>query len=231
MSSKPPPSLTVAFLASHSTKPSLNSGIWWLAPFLPSWVPMQGSNASQQPIISPTTQQQDTACLSVKVFFATKFKKEAPIPVFQEDQWKKVRVKLRGKYREGNRASGKCMVEGKASSMHEDREGLATGSIWDGTAATAEFWHLLNSSYHLSRRGRKVSLVTVDGLTCVEQGKWMCLPVHHASNWPSVPKRWSIPKHPNLPVSRWTSGRFLFQFDIPGHYGQLLQSVCVPNVL
>lgn len=45
-----------------------------------------------------------------------------------------------------NRASGKPMTEGKASSTREDREVMATGCIWLGTAESAEFWHLLNTS-------------------------------------------------------------------------------------
>ena len=41
-------------------------------------------------------------------------------------------------------------------------------SNWIGTAETAEFWHLLNTSYHRSGRGNEVSLVAPDGLTCPE---------------------------------------------------------------
>jgi hypothetical protein len=107
-------------------------------------------------------------CSSVKVFFTNKFRNETPIPVFQPEQWKKLRDNLRGKYREGSRASGKPMTEGKASSTHEDREAMATGCIWLGTAESAEFWHLLNTSYHCSGRGSEVSLVTPDGTTIFE---------------------------------------------------------------
>jgi hypothetical protein len=107
-------------------------------------------------------------CSSVKVFFTNKFRNETPIPVFQPEQWKKLRDNLRGKYREGSRASGKRMTEGKISSTREDREAMATGCIWLGTAESAEFWHLLNTSYHCSGRGSEVSLVTPEGTTVVE---------------------------------------------------------------
>jgi hypothetical protein len=107
-------------------------------------------------------------CSSVKVFFINKFRNETPIPVFQTDQWKKLNLNLRGKYREGCRASGKRMTEGKISSTREDREAMATGYIWLGTAESAEFWHLLNTSYHCSGRGSEVSLITPEGTTVVE---------------------------------------------------------------
>jgi hypothetical protein len=48
-------------------------------------------------------------------------------------------TKLRGKYREANRASGKPAVNG-----------------WQHVAL--EFWHLLNTTYHCSGRGLEVSL-------------------------------------------------------------------------
>jgi hypothetical protein len=110
-------------------------------------------------------------CSSVKAFFTNKFRNEPSIPIFQDQQWKQLRDKLRGKYREGNRKTGKPMTEGKASSTREDREAMATRCIWLGTAETAEFWHLLNTSYHCSGCGSEVSLVRVDGLSCVEVNK------------------------------------------------------------
>lgn len=110
----------------------------------------------------------DQYCSSVKVYFENKFRNEASIPVFQPDSWKKLKAKLRGMYREGNRASGKRMVQGKESSTREDREAMATGCIWHGTAETAEYWHLLNTSYHCSGRGSEVSLVTPEGTSVVE---------------------------------------------------------------
>ena len=45
---------------------------------------------------------------------------------------------------------------------------MATGCIWQGTAETAEFWHILNASFHLSGRGSEVSLVKPEGLSSVE---------------------------------------------------------------
>jgi hypothetical protein len=107
-------------------------------------------------------------CSSIKVFFVNKFRNEPSIPVFQPEQWKKLRDNLRGKYREGSRASGKRMTEGKISSTREDREAMATGCIWLGDAKSAEFWHLLNTSYHCSGRGSEVSLITPEGTTVAE---------------------------------------------------------------
>ena len=107
-------------------------------------------------------------CSSVKVYFTNRFRIETPIPVFHEHHWKKLRENLRGRYREGSRASGTRIVEGKTPSTREDREAMATGCIWLGTAESAEFWHLLNTSYHCSGRGSEVSLVTVDATSVVE---------------------------------------------------------------
>ena len=105
-------------------------------------------------------------CSSVKVFFCNKFRTEDPIPVFQKEQWNKLCGKLRGMYRESIRASGSGapMTEGKTSSTREDREAMATGCIWLGTAESAEFWHLLNTSFHLSGRGSEVP----ESITVVE---------------------------------------------------------------
>ena len=89
-------------------------------------------------------------CSSVKVFFTSGFRHETPIPVFQADEWKKLREKLRGLHREGSRASGERMAEGEAASTREDHEAMATGCVWLGTAEAAEFWHLLNTSRHCS---------------------------------------------------------------------------------
>ena len=77
-------------------------------------------------------------------------------------------TKLHGKCREANRASGKPAIEGNESSTREDREWLATGCIWDGSAETAEFWHLLNTSYHCSGRGSEVSLGKPEAIRAVE---------------------------------------------------------------
>jgi len=107
-------------------------------------------------------------CSSVKGFFVNKFRNEPVIPVFQDKQWSKLMTKLRGKYREANRAAGKPAVEGNESSTREDREWMATGCIWDGTAATAEFWHLLNTTYHCSGRCSEVSLVKPEDIRALE---------------------------------------------------------------
>jgi len=107
-------------------------------------------------------------CSSVKGFFVNKFRNDPAIPVFQDKQWSKLMTKLRGKYREANRAVGKPAVEGNESSTREDREWMATGCIWDGTAETAEFWHLLNTSYHCSGRCSEVSLVKPEDIRALE---------------------------------------------------------------
>ena len=63
------------------------------------------------------------------------------------------------------------MTEGKISSTREHREAMATGCIWHEIAELAEFWHLLNTSYHCGGRGNEVSLVTPEGTTVVEVNK------------------------------------------------------------
>jgi hypothetical protein len=40
--------------------------------------------------------------------------------------------------------------------------------LWDGSAETAEFLHLLNTSYHCSGRGSKVSLIKPEDVRAVE---------------------------------------------------------------
>jgi hypothetical protein len=45
---------------------------------------------------------------------------------------------------------------------------MATGCIWDGTAETAEFWHLLNTSYHCSSWCSEVSFVKPEDIRAVE---------------------------------------------------------------
>lgn len=107
-------------------------------------------------------------CSSVRTFFTDKFRNDPIIPVFQVEQWKKLKSNLRGKYREENRASGKPSVTGKASSTREDRELMATGCIWLGTVETAEFCHLCNATYHCSSRGSEVALMQSSGLKSVE---------------------------------------------------------------
>ena len=120
----------------------------------------------EKPRLKRGTAQQH--CSSVRSFFNNKFRNEADIPVLQDKQWSKLMTKLRGKYRESNRASGKPAVEGIESSTREDREWLATGCLWDGTAETAEFLHLLNTSYHCSARGLEVSLIKPEDARSVE---------------------------------------------------------------
>jgi len=105
-------------------------------------------------------------CSSVKVYFTTKFRHEHSIPVFQPEQWRILRDKLKSCYRESTR--GKQLTEGKASSTRQDREAMATACIWLGTPEYAEFWHLLNASFHCSGRGSEVSLITTKGIKATE---------------------------------------------------------------
>lgn len=108
-------------------------------------------------------------CSSIKAYFTTKFRNEPDIPVFGVDRWKDLRAKLRGAYRESNRAAGKpALFEPKASSTRKDREAMSTGCIWLGTSDAAEFWHLLNTSYHCSGRGSEVSLLQAENINAVE---------------------------------------------------------------
>ncbi|KAG7365133.1 hypothetical protein IV203_038336 [Nitzschia inconspicua] len=108
-------------------------------------------------------------CSSVRGYFNNKFRNKDPIPILYDDkQWSKLMSKLRGKYREANRASGKPTVEGNESSTREDREWLATGCLWDGSVETAEFLHLLNTTYHCSGRGSEVSLIKPEDIRAVE---------------------------------------------------------------
>ncbi|CAB9513877.1 expressed unknown protein [Seminavis robusta] len=97
-------------------------------------------------------------CSGVKTYFVDKFRTETPIPTFQQGLWKQLLQKLRAFYRESNRATGK-RTEEKATSTRRDREALATACIWLKTPQYAEFWHLLNASYHCCGRGSEVSLI------------------------------------------------------------------------
>ena len=102
---------------------------------------------------------------SVKEYFTTKFRHENPIPVFSNPEWGKLCAKLKGKFRESN--TGKPRKK-KPSSAREDREALAKACFWLGTATASEFLHLLNSTFHCSGRGSKVSLLTATGASIVE---------------------------------------------------------------
>ena len=105
---------------------------------------------------------------SVKMFFTNKFRNDDPIPVFQKMQWAKLREKLKGLYRESNRATGNSNETEDVSSTRQDRESLATACIWLGTPEFAEFWHLQNTSFHCAGRGSEVSLIKSEGVTAVE---------------------------------------------------------------
>lgn len=62
-------------------------------------------------------------------------------------------------------------IEGSA---HEDRECLAISCVWDGSAASAEFWHLLNASYHCAGRGSEVSLASPKDYLVKDVNKCVC---------------------------------------------------------
>ena len=104
----------------------------------------------------------------VKNYFCEKFDVDPDIPVFNGQQWTILKRRLQGKFREHHRATNTRMVESIEGSTREDREYLATGCIWDGTVESAEFFHLLNASYHCSARGSEVSLVSPEDMTSVE---------------------------------------------------------------
>ena len=53
---------------------------------------------------------------SVKNYLEDRFRNEPPIPVLQDQQWSKLKERLRGKYREQHRASNTRMVESIESS-------------------------------------------------------------------------------------------------------------------
>lgn len=108
----------------------------------------------------------DGYCSSVKAFFTNKFRHDEEIPVFRKDQWKKLRDKLKSQYRESSR--GKPKSEGHAPSTRRDREAMATACVWTGTPAFAEFWLLLNASYHCAGRGSEVSLISAKGTKALE---------------------------------------------------------------
>lgn len=123
----------------------------------------QGCNPQGDRIAQSTA---EGYCASVKGFFTTKFRLETPIPVFQPEQWRQLRNKLKGFFRESNR--GKNVEGGHASSNRKDRENLSRACIWQGTPEFAEFWHLLNTSHHCAGRGSEVSLITATGTKVIE---------------------------------------------------------------
>lgn len=61
----------------------------------------------------------DGYCSSARGFFENKFRAETPIPVFQPMQWKKLRGKLKGLYREHKRAIGKPTRTIVATASHD----------------------------------------------------------------------------------------------------------------
>jgi len=122
-----------------------------------------GCNPRGNPLSQATA---EGYCSSVKVYFTTKFRNEHSIPVFQQEQWRILRDKLKSFFRESTR--GKQLTEGKASSTRQDREAMATACIWLASPEYAEFWHLLNTSYHCAGRGSESSLITTKGVKATE---------------------------------------------------------------
>jgi hypothetical protein len=146
---------------------------WWDS-CIGAFVTYMGSHAKsgcnpKGQCLSRTTA--DGYCSSVKAFFTNKFRTESDIPVFQKMQWGKLRVKLKGLYRESNRSKGKPTKTEDVSSTCQDREAMATACIWIGSPEFAEFWHLQNTSYHCSGRGSEVSLTKSDGITTFEKNE------------------------------------------------------------
>lgn len=95
---------------------------------------------------------------SVKSHYQNKFRTTADIPVFSKDRWKDLRDKLMRAYQEESRQSGKSITNPHVASTKEDREAIATGSIWMNNSKGAEFWHLNNSMTQFAGRGSEVSL-------------------------------------------------------------------------
>eukprot|EP00934_Nitzschia_sp_Nitz4_P005655 Nitzschia sp. Nitz4//scaffold151_size53849//51193//51936//NITZ4_006733-RA/size53849-processed-gene-0.66-mRNA-1//1//CDS//3329537174//5645//frame0 len=100
-------------------------------------------------------------CSSCKVYFEDRFRTKPELPVFQEKQWKKLREKLKSFF-------PKRVTQGAAPSTRQDREALATACIWSGSPEFAEFWHLLNATYHCSGRGSETALVKADDAKVVD---------------------------------------------------------------
>lgn len=99
---------------------------------------------------------------------------ELDVPVFNGQQWSMLKRHPQGRFREHHRATNTRMVESIEGTTREDRECLATGCIWDGTVESAEFFHLLNASYHCSARGNEVSLISPEDMTSVEANEDLC---------------------------------------------------------
>ena len=80
------------------------------------------------------------------------------------------------------------MVEGFESSTREDHEAMAIGNILDGSAESAEFWHLLNTSYHCSGRASEVSLVSPEDHTVVKVNEdiYQCQVLNLDLQWQKV---------------------------------------------
>jgi len=127
-----------------------------------------GCNSNGQRISLNTA---DGCSSSVKAYFTNKFRTELAIPVFQKQQWAKLREKLKGLCRESNRSKGKPTKTEDASSTCQDREALSMACIWLNTPEFAEFWHLSDTSCHCSGRGSEVSLIKLDGITPLEVNK------------------------------------------------------------
>lgn len=72
---------------------------------------------------------------------------------------------MKGRFREASRDQPR---KKPPSSTREDRENLAKACFWTGTATSAEFLHLLNSTFHCSGRGSEVSLIIPTGTSSAE---------------------------------------------------------------
>ena len=95
---------------------------------------------------------------SIKAYYANKFRTQKhQIPVFQQDRWKALRVRLLSCYEEDNRTSGKSLVNPHSASSTEDREAIGIGCIWLNSSQSAEFWHLNNTMTHVEVSRLRVS--------------------------------------------------------------------------
>ena len=122
---------------------------------------------SEAIIISKQTAEGYTS--SVKSFFTDKFQFHTPrLSIFEQPHWSKALRALRALKKEHNRKIGKSESTEEVSSTRVDREALAKACIWKGTSEFAEYWHLLNTTYHCCGRGSEVSLIKSEAVTPYE---------------------------------------------------------------
>ena len=129
-----------------------------------------GGPATQRRIIGGKKLSYGTAdgyASAVKMYFMRKFRAEADVPVFKENNWRIGRFKLRKAFEEHCRITGQTMNNPHVASTEEDRRMIAVAALFLATRKMGEFWNLNNTSVQLSGRGSEVSLNHRDLLTVV----------------------------------------------------------------